>query len=263
VIPLSFVICTTGQRESLLDEVVIPGILQQPLAEFEIVIAGRYAGRHAARVRVVDAPTGREVFHKPFQVGVLAAAHPWIVDLDDDMLLAPDWGERLREAEIQHPGLYGFPMLNPDGTPFGTYFDAVDNRLSGRRRATSYFSSYIAPAELFRRVPYPTYPSGDRAHALKSRAEHPGLTCRLLQRSKVTHLGEAVGHQGLSRKTATEQVIALRPLLKFLADNRVAWIPFADRHLDGRPDITLGEVWEAAQAAVRDPDFTQSDHWLL
>lgn len=263
MIPLSFVICTTGRRHSLLDEVVIPGILDQPLDDFEILLAGRYTGRHRDRVTVIEAPTGGEVFYKPFQCGALAASHPWVVDLDDDMLLEADWAERLDQAGIDEPGIYGFRMMHPDGSTFGTHFDAVDNRLSGRRRATSYFSSYVAPTDLFRRVPYPTYASGDRAHALRVRAAAPQTRRSLLSRVRVVHLGQAVGQPGMTPKTTLEQVEALRPLLKFLNDHGIAWVPFADRHLDGKPDATLDALWEAARAALRDPALSQQHHWLL
>ncbi len=136
---ISFVIATTGARTPLLDEVVLPGIFEQRLSDAEVVLAGRYNGRHRSRVSVVDAPVGGELFFKPFQLGVEAAAHSWVVDMDDDMLLAPQWARRLHEAAIAEPGVYGMRMLNPDGSRYGTWFDAVDNARSGSERSTSYF----------------------------------------------------------------------------------------------------------------------------
>lgn len=263
MIGLSFVICTTGDRRSLLDEVILPGILEQPLGEFEIVLVGRYDGRHRDRVRVVESPVGGELFFKPFQRGAIAARLPWVVDMDDDMLLAPDWAERVAEAGVERPGAYGFRILHPDGTTFGTYFDAVDNHYRGPMRATSYFSSYLAPAALFRRHPYPTYHSGDRAHAVLLNRAEPDLERIALDGVDVTHLGTSAGHPGMIPKTTVAQVSGSRPLRRFLSQQGVAWIPFADRHLEGRPDVTLDELWVPARAAVGDPELRQREHWLL
>lgn len=263
MIALSFVICTTGARQALLDEVVLPGIFEQPLEQYEVIVVGRYRGRHTGRVRVIDAVAGGELFYKPFQLGVEAAQRPWIVDLDDDMLLAEDWAVRVAAADIVAPGMYGFRMVNPDGTLFGTYFDAVDNRLSGRRRSTSYFSSYLAPTDTFRAIPYPTYQSGDRAHALQIRTNEPSLPWRLLRGVHVTHLGQAAGQPGLTPKTTLEQIPRLRPVLRFLDQHEIAWIPFAERCLDGRHNATLAEVWAAARMAVGETEVRQRHNWLL
>lgn len=259
---VTFVICTTGERRSLLDEVVLPGILTQPLPDVEVVVVGTYDGRHTDRVRLVPAPTGGELFHKPFHAGVEAARGEWIVDLDDDMLLAADWAQRLGAPAERPPGVYGFRMLHPDGTTFGTHFDAVDNSRSGTASDTSYFSAYLAPAAAMRRVRYPTYQSGDRVHALRLRAAVPQLPWTLLDDVTVTHLGRAAGHPGLTPKTTSAQVRDLRPLRAFLLEHDVAWGAFADRHLDGRPDLTLDAAWAAARAAVGDPALRGREHWL-
>lgn len=260
---MSFVICTTGARDALLDEVVLPAIFDQCLDSYEVIVVGGYRGRHQDRVTAISEPVGGDLFYKPFQAGVEKARHEWIVDLDDDMLIAADWAQRLRDAAISPGGIYGFRMLNPDGTHFGTYFDAVDNRLSGRRRRTSYFASYIAPRELLRRVPYPTYQSGDRAHVFRLHAVKPATPRRALAAVEVVHLGAAGTHPGLVPKTAIGQIVRMRPLRRFLAEQGIAWIPFADRYLDGRPDVTLDEAWRAARAATTDPAMRQRHHWLL
>jgi hypothetical protein len=261
MIGISFVISTTGARQAFLDEVILPGIFEQPLEQIEIVICGRYAGRHLDRVTVVEAPAPGELFYKPFQLGVEAATQPWIVDLDDDFLLGAGWGKAVA-GQRPEAGIYGFRMLLADGSLFGTYFDAVDNRLSGRRRSTSYFASYLAPRELFDQVPYPTYESGDRSHALKLRRARPELPWRLLQGAEVLNAGHSMRHPGLVPKTTLALYAATKPLKQFLRANGVAWMPFADRYLDGRPDVSLDDVWAAARAAVGDPDLAQRHHWL-
>lgn len=263
MLALSFVIVTTGGRQSLLDELVLPAIFEQAPGPFEVVIAGRYAGRHVDRVRVVEAPTGAETFYKPFQRGVQAARHPWIVDLDDDMLLAADWGERIVAAGLGRPAIHGCRMRHPDGSEFGTYFDAVDNRFNGRRLPTSYFSCSVVPAEVYERVPYPTYQSGDRVHALRVADAFPELDLMLLDDVVVTHLGQAVGQPGLAPKTTLDQIARMRPLLAFLRDEAVSWSAFAERYLEGRPEATLEELWTAARAAVGDPDLARRHHWLV
>jgi hypothetical protein len=256
------VICTSGARESLLDELILPGIFEQPLGEFEVVVVGPYAGRHRRRVTVVEAEPGGELFYKPFQLGVSAATQPWIADLDDDVLLDDDWGRALGDATPEHAGVYGFRMLNPDGTLFGTYFDAVDNRRNGRRTSTSYFHSYLAPTDVFRQVAYPTYQSGDRAHALQLRSAYPTMPWRLLPGAKAIHLGQSMRQPGLVPKTTLAQIADTRPLLRFLNEHRIAWIPFAERCLEGRSDVTVEDAWSAARRAVGDPDLAQREHWL-
>ncbi len=262
MIAVSFVIATIGGRRALLDEVVLPGIFSQGIAEAEIVLVGRYDGRHRHRVRVVDAPVGGELFFKPFQLGVEAASHPWIVDMDDDMLLAANWDRRLVEADIKQPGIYGMRMLNPDRSLYGTWFDAIDNARSGTERSTSYFHSYLIPRDVLLRVPYPTYQSGDRVHALRLRDAEPGLPWRLLTPLVAYHLGRSAAHPGLTRKTTVSQLTALRPLMSFLRDHRVGWMRFADRYLDGNPDVSLAQAWEAARAAAADPELGARENWL-
>ena len=261
---ISFVIATTGARRGLLDEVVLPGILEQKLTDTdaEIVLVGDYDGRHHDRLRVVHAPAGGELFYKPFQLGVEAASNPWIVDMDDDMLLASTWAAKLAETKIERPGVYGMRMLNADRSRYGTWFDAVDNKRSGVQRPTSYFHSYLMPRELLLRVPYPTYQSGDRAHALRVRDAEPKLPWTLVTPLVAYHLGRSPAHPGLTRKTTVTQRASIRPLMRFLRESRVGWMPFADRHLDGKPDVTLEQAWEAARAAVGDPALRSREHWL-
>jgi hypothetical protein len=263
VIALSFVIVTTGARQSVLDEVVLPGIFEQSLSEYEVIVVGRYAGRHLDRIRVIGAPTGAAIFYKPFQRGALAARHPWVVDLDDDMLLAGDWAVQIAAAQLQQPGIFGFRLTHADGALFGTYFDAIDNCYNGKRLPTSYFGSSVAPAELFRRVPYPSYQSGDRVHALRTADVWPALPRTLLEGVEVTHLGQSMGHPGSTPKTTLDQIAATRPLLEFLRTEAIAWAPFADRYVEGRPKVTLDELWTAAHAAVGDPVFARRHHWLV
>jgi hypothetical protein len=263
VTAVSFVIATLGARTSLLDELVLPAIFGQDLDEAEVILVGRYSGRHRDRVRVESAPVGGELFYKPFQHGAEAAAHPWIVDLDDDMLLAEDWGRRLRANPPHSGAVSGMAIVNPDGSSFGMHFDAVDNSRSGAPGPTSYFAASIAPADVYRNAPYPTYQSGDRAHALRMTERLPELGRVAREDLSVMHLGWSMQHPGLVPKTTMDQITATRPLQQFLRENDVAWTRFADRHLDGKPDVTLESAWEVARAAVGDPDLRSRHDWLL
>ncbi len=111
-------------------------------------------------------------------------------------------------------------------------------------------------------MPYPTYQSGDRAHALRLRAAEPDIPWRLVTPLTAYHLGRSPSHPGLTRKTTVSQRTAMRPLMRFLAQHEIAWMPFADRYLDGQPEITLAQLWQAARAAVGDPCFRAQEHWL-
>lgn len=267
---LSFVVCTTGERASFVDECVVPSIAEQAPCAWEVVVAGSYAGRHAGEpyLTVVPAPRGEDLFYKPFQLGVEAARGEWIVDLDDDMMLERGWGDAvgaaLPEAVAEPYAILGARMTNPDGSLYGDYFDAVDNRFSSSFRGDeTYFSSYVAPRELFMRVPYPTYMSGDRAHVLRIAAAGVAVEKRLLEGAAVMHAGQSRGQRGLVPKTvATTEPPRdrMRALLAALAEHGGAWQRFADKHLDGRPDVRFEDALRWAQEP--DPDVRSRGSWL-
>ena len=85
----------------------------------------------------------------------------------------------------------------------------------------------------------------------------------LLEDVVVTHLGSARGQPGLTPKTTLDKIENIRPLLAFLRNEAVSWSAFADRHLEGRPEVTLDELWAAAHLAVGDPELVRRHHWLV
>src|SRR4051812_36971352 len=90
---ISFVIPSSGERSSFVDEMVLPAIKEEAPVSFEAIVVGRYEGRrHDCWLRAVEAPVGGDLFHMPLQAGVEAGRHPWMVLLGDDMLLESGWG---------------------------------------------------------------------------------------------------------------------------------------------------------------------------
>jgi len=166
--PISFVIASAGTRDDLLDTVVIPSILSQGIKEFEIIITGSYQGRYIGHrcVKYVPVKAFPVYFYKPFQKGVEAARSDWIVDLDDDMSLESDWYRHLLECMQIRADIYGFRLLNADGSVYGDLFDIFGKRQQKNViKETTYFGSYIARREIFKVAPYPTFMSGDRCHS--------------------------------------------------------------------------------------------------
>src|SRR4051812_39637221 len=86
---VSFVVTAIGRRDSFLGDELIPAVRALGVPRHEIVIVGRYGGR--GHDRIVALEEWPRYFYKPAQQGILAARHPWVVLLDDDMIPAPDW----------------------------------------------------------------------------------------------------------------------------------------------------------------------------
>ncbi len=164
---ISFVISSVGTRDALLDDVVVPSILNQNIPDFEIIIAGRYQGKYIGHpyVKHVPVKTFPVYFYKPFQKGVETARHEWIVDLDDDMSLESGWYRHLLECMQIRADIYGFRLLNADGSVYGDLFDISGEwQQENVIKDTTYFGSYIARRKIFEVEPYPTFMSGDRYH---------------------------------------------------------------------------------------------------
>ena len=264
---LAVVIATAGTRTRLLDELVVPAVLEQRIPGLELVLVGSYTGRHEDRapVRVVPAPVGGELFYKPFQQGVLAASAEWIVDLDDDMVLPEGWWESVSAAlaRVRTAVVLGFPLVAPDGQTLGGWFDAVDNRLSGTGASTlTYFSAYVAPRSLFLVVPYPTYLSGDRAHAARLRRAGPPHERRLLDEAPVLHAGENVRHRGVVPRSDEALIARSRRLQREALALGVPWMAFGDAVLDGRPDVTLETARQTLAEMARAGSAGTGDNWL-
>lgn len=188
---ISFVIASTGLRDTLLDTVVIPSILSQGINKLEIVIAGGYQGRYVGHphVKYVPVKAFPVYFYKPFQKGVQAARGEWIVDIDDDMSLEIKWYEHLMEQATKTAAdIYGFRLLNADGSLYGDLFDVFSGRQDNfKLRMNTYFGSYIARKEIYHAEPYPTFMSGDRYHGLRISLE--GYRRKHLQDVCVIHHG--------------------------------------------------------------------------
>jgi hypothetical protein len=247
---------------------VLPAICEQVGVPFEVILAGQYRGRHssASWLRVVTTPVGTELFYKPFQIGVNRVRFPYVVDMDDDMVLAPGWWDALRAAPAPTRNglpIWGFTMLNPDGGLYGGCFDVVDNRLSGPMRgARTYFSAYLTPIALFHRIPYPTYHSGDRVHTLRIARARLFVQKQLLEDACVVHAGENMWHPGMTPKTNRDQLLQYNKLRAHCEAAGVAWEAFADRYLDGRPHVCFSDADELVERAAVEPDLRATVDWL-
>jgi polysaccharide pyruvyl transferase WcaK-like protein len=168
---ISFVIPSIGTRDEFIDKFLIPSILKQGISAFEIIIVGRYRGEYIQHLNVRYVPVSKfpVYFYMPFQKGVSETRYEWVASLGDDMALTDDWYSELL-ADVRKAGdadVYGFRVLNHDGSLCVDIADAFGARQAGRRiRPTSYFGSYIAKRAMFDVLPYPTYFSCDRHHAV-------------------------------------------------------------------------------------------------
>lgn len=204
---ISFVISSVGTRDEFIDNFLIPSILKQGIQTFEIMIAGHYQGEYLQKRNIHYVPVRKFpiCFYKHFQSGVSECRYDWVVDLDDDMVLADDWHSNLIDATKMETDadVYGFRLLNPDGSIYADIGDVFGLRQADDRiRATSYFGSYIAKKAVFEVLPYPTYMSGDRHHGLLI-SKH-GFKKRFLPSVRVIHYG-ALGQEGAIARAGSEK----------------------------------------------------------
>ncbi|MCK4354532.1 MAG: polysaccharide pyruvyl transferase family protein [Dehalococcoidia bacterium] len=240
--PISFAISSVGTRDEFIDNFVIPSILKQGIETFEVIIAGHYRGEYLQKTNIRYVPVRKfpVYFYKHVQKAISECRYDWIVDLDDDMVLADDWYSNLIASvkTTADADIYGFRLLNPDGSIYadiGDVFGLV--QADHRIRPTSYFGSYIAKKAIFESLPYPTYMSGDRHHGLLI-SKH-GFKKEFLPGVCVIHSG-ALGRKGAIPRASSERyhnTIELRKRLGLLtktsnADYRekaLKWFQYASK----------------------------------
>ena len=189
---ISFIICSVGSRDELIDKFVIPSILKQGINNFEVIIVGKYSGiyEHKDPVRCIEVRELPFYFFKPFQKGFEASKGDWIVDLDDDMVISDDWySNLLASVKRLKADVYGFKLLNSDGSAYGDTFKifalkVTDGDIDNGR---VYFGSYISKRWIFQVIPYPTYMSGDREQGF--RINELGVKKCFLSNVAVIHFG--------------------------------------------------------------------------
>jgi polysaccharide pyruvyl transferase WcaK-like protein len=240
--PISFVIPSIGTRDEFIDKFIIPSILKQGIKIFEIIIAGHYQGEYQQKKNIHYVPVRKFpiYFYMHFQKGVSECRYDWVVSLGDDMVLADDWYSNLMTS-VKTTGdadIYGFRVLNPDGSLCADIGDAFGLRQAGHRiRPTSYFGSYIAKKAMFEVLPYPTYMSCDRHHGFLI-SKH-GFKKRFLPSVCVIHYA-TLGRKGAIPRAAPEKyhnTIELRRRLGLLtpthkADYRekaLKWFQYASK----------------------------------
>lgn len=240
--PISFVISSVGTRDKFIDNFLIPSILKQGIETFEIIITGHYQGKYLQKrnIRYVPVRKFPIYFYKHFQSGVLECRYDWIVDLDDDMILADDWYSNLIDATkmATDADIYGFRLLNPDGSVYGDIGDVFGKvQADDKIHSTSYFGCYIAKKAIFEVLPYPTYMSGDRHHGLL--ISRHGFKKRFLLSACVIHSG-ASGQEGAIPRASSERyhnTIELRKRLGILTltnkadykEKALKWFQYASK----------------------------------
>ena len=204
---ISFVIPSIGTRDEFIDKFIIPSIFRQGIETFEIIIAGRYQGKYLQKrnIRYVPIRKFPVYFYLPLKKGISESRYDWVVSMGDDMVLADDWYSNLI-ASVKTTGdadIYGFRVLNPDGSLFADIADAFGLGQAGHRiRSTSYFGSYIAKKAMFEVIPYPTLSSCDRHHGLLI-SQH-GFKKKFLPGVCIIHYG-AMGKEGAIPRASPER----------------------------------------------------------
>lgn len=216
--PISFVIPSIGTRDEFIDKFLIPSILKQGIETFEIIIAGHYQGEYLQKrnIRYVPIRKFPVYFYLPLQKGISESMYDWVVSMGDDMALADDWYSNLigSAKTTGDADIYGFRLLNPDGSIFADIGDAFWLLQAGHRiRPTSYFGSYIAKKAMFEVLPSPTYMSCDRQHGFLI-SEH-GFKKRFLPGVRVFHYG-ALGEEGAIPRASPERYHNTPELMKRL-----------------------------------------------
>ena len=148
----------------------VASVLAQTVADWEAVIVddgstdrtGKLADKFArqdARIRVVHQVNGGEAAAR--NAGLMAARHEWILFLDADDYIAPQYLERMRDAVTANPGLdavhCGWARIAADGTelidryepPTGDMFDVWAQRSAFPVHACIVRASQIAEVGLF------------------------------------------------------------------------------------------------------------------
>jgi hypothetical protein len=221
---ISFAIPSIGNRDAFVDDSLIPSIFKQGIKTFEIVIAGRYQGKYLQNTEVQYVPVRKfpVYFYIPLGKGVSKCRYEWIVAMGDDMVLADNWYSNLiaAVAKAGAADIYGFRILNPDGSLYAEVLDAFGLRQADHRiRPTSYFPSYVAKKAMFEVLPYPAYMSCDRHHALLM--SERGFKKKFLPSVCVTHSG-AIGQPGAIPRASQERYdynTELRTRLGLMWDN--------------------------------------------
>jgi FkbM family methyltransferase len=115
-LPVSFCIITAGQRPQILTR-VIASIHAQSIPDYEIVVAGKHHVANGIRYLPMAEAAQAGRLGALRNAAVAAAQHENIVILDDDIVLAPDWYERLCRAGGDFDILTSQVRL-PDGTRY-------------------------------------------------------------------------------------------------------------------------------------------------
>lgn len=204
---ISFVIPSIGTRDEFIDNFIIPSILKQGIETFEIIIAGHYQGEYLQKrsIRYVPVRKFPIYFYLPLKKGVSESRYDWVVSMGDDMVLTDDWYSNLIASvkAIADADIYGFRLLNPDGSVFADIGDVFGLGQAGHRiRSTSYFGSYIAKKAMFEVIPYPTLSSCDRHHGFLI-SKH-GFKKKFLPGVCVIHYG-ALGKEGAIPRASPER----------------------------------------------------------
>jgi len=211
---LSFVISSFGTRGDLLDEKVLPSILNQHIPRFEVIIVGRYQGKYrdTSWMSVVPFERFPFYFHKPFQLGVNQAKLDWVADMDDDFVLGDQWYENLlKVSSRENADVYGFSLLRPDGSVRSLVADVFGiSQEDTRIRPTSYFGSSVVRRWIYDVLPYPSYMSGDRHHGLQ--LYEAGFKSVYVPGADVIHYGE----KGYVEQSAGDQYDRVQALKKRL-----------------------------------------------
>lgn len=215
---ISFVITSVGTRDNFIDDYLLPSIVSQAVPDYDIIIVGKYNGRCRDKVTYIPVSDNRPYFYKPFQQGVEKSKSEWIVDLDDDMVLSPDWYQRLSESANYADGyeVYGFMALKPNGSVYVGLCNAFE-KPTAEIVETSYFCSYIARRKIFDLFPYPTYMSGDRDHGVT--LGKAGCRRKYLPEVKIYHYG-ADNVIPRAEPGKYERTLKLRKRLGFIAPLR-------------------------------------------
>jgi glycosyltransferase involved in cell wall biosynthesis len=94
---LTFCIVTAGKRPELL-ATAIRSIRAQGMPAFEILVVGRHRDELGLRYLAAEQAADDGRLGAMRNLAVAQARHEWIVMLDDDIVLAPDWHAQLGDA---------------------------------------------------------------------------------------------------------------------------------------------------------------------
>ncbi len=115
-LPVSFCVITAGQRPEMLAR-VIASIHAQSIPHYEIVVAGKHHVANGIRYLPMAEAAQAGRLGALRNAAVAAAQHENIVILDDDIVLAPDWYEKLCSGGGDFDILTSQVRL-PDGTRY-------------------------------------------------------------------------------------------------------------------------------------------------